>query len=354
MKSGPIRVVFCIQTISHSVIHIRIILSNIAEFRHPAFNRESTREEVNSQIDRGGKVSVVVAAKKPSAVVAAKKQVQSTKQYVSSLVPSTGRGRPSNQVGIENRYVKQICHVDGCFKYIASHCGGYCMRHFKESTHTTKKVQLEKKTKTKTGLIMPPTKEKKQTTERTERERPTRLRQLKPVAEPSLYPEQDTLSSPSAKASHEKSKVSSQSKKDAPASPKTPKHSSPTKQEASSSSKKINRNSPSPSKTHTGRAKPTKSLYPHSKQNEFSFPTGHAVAHLPAEPAPEFGDGWTTRTLVRANSKGSKSSDTYYYSPVMQFKFRSKIQVEKFLQCLEKSNGDEAKAIFEFKSVSNG
>jgi hypothetical protein len=59
-----------------------------------------------------------------------------------------------------------------------------------------------------------------------------------------------------------------------------------------------------------GRAKPMKSLYPHSKQNAFNHPTGHAVAHLPSDPAPEFGEGWTTRTLMRPNPQGSKTSDT--------------------------------------------
>jgi hypothetical protein len=76
----------------------------------------------------------------------------------------------------------------------------------------------------------------------------------------------------------------------------TPKRKKPTPEKVSSSERK--------------RAKPQKSLYPHSKANAYNFPTGHAVAHLPSEPAVEFGDGWTTRTLMRPNPDGRKPSDT--------------------------------------------
>lgn len=184
-------------------------------------------------------------------------------------------------VGDENRYIKQLCKMDGCYKYIASHCEGYCMSHYNEA-NGIKPSRRPYKKKIKAPLPVP---EEGDSTVG----RPKNLRQLDPVRSPS--PEKE-----SPKKEH----------------PESPKLTTPAP------SKKRKRASPSPKSS--GRKKPMKSLYPQSRQNEYSFPTGHAVAHLPSDPAPEFGDGWTTRTLLRprATPGKTKASDTYFYSPVVR------------------------------------
>ena len=271
------------------------------------------------------------------------KQIKIVQHKSMTLVRPTDGG----STGVQNRYVKQICHWEGCYKYMASHCGGYCMSHFNEMNGIIpknvrgpykKRINLKKK-------ASPQSKKREKEMSPESRNRPKRLRKLKTANAPDQPTESAT--SPDARPNRDarqrtKPEVFSPPRSNTATTPRT------------SSSKKHRRNSSSPQKTPSGRARPMKSLYPHSKQNEYSFPTGHAVAHLPAEAAPEFGDGWTTRTLKRPNAKGTKLSDTYFYSPVMQFKFRSTIQVRKFLNCLEKCDGDEGMAIREFKMLSNG
>lgn len=67
---------------------------------------------------------------------------------------------------------------------------------------------------------------------------------------------------------------------------------------------------------------------------------------IPALPASEFGEGWKVRKVPRL--KGTHS-DSYYYSPIMGYKFRSKAEVGRFLEHLEEANGDESIAIDIFK-----
>ena len=67
----------------------------------------------------------------------------------------------------------------------------------------------------------------------------------------------------------------------------------------------------------------------------------------PALQAPEFGDNWTVRKIPRAKSN---DQDSYYYSPVMGYRFRSKPEVNRFLECVKQSNGDEILAIGKFRS----
>ena len=205
-------------------------------------------------------------------------------------------------VGVEKRYLQQLCHYDGCHKYIASHCEGYCMRHFKERKMLGIDKGLPKKKKPKSRR-RPQTKEKK---EPSERDRLKHLRKIKPDDVPKPQPQNFAFVADRKLARGQPKRPSSVRHE----SPKAVKRPSPSKQEASTPSKKGTQLPQSPGLTASGRKKPTKSLYPKSNQNEYGFPTGHAVAHLPSEPAAEFGVGWTTRTLPRANSMGSKSSDT--------------------------------------------
>jgi len=74
----------------------------------------------------------------------------------------------------------------------------------------------------------------------------------------------------------------------------------------------------------------------------------------PTTPAANFPNGWVTRTVPRltTNKEGQQASDLYYYSPQLGYKFRSKPEVQRFLDCVEKvSNGDERIAIGEFREL---
>jgi len=98
----------------------------------------------------------------------------------------------------------------------------------------------------------------------------------------------------------------------------------------------------------------------------FNMICGHSVLsgrHTKYPPRPAEGeglpDGWEIRDIPRIrgrNRKGHKQTDTYYYSPGLKFKFRIKTDIHRFLDHLEKSNGDERMAInmFHGRSTANG
>eukprot|EP00985_Skeletonema_marinoi_P034460 scaffold44016_cov139-Skeletonema_marinoi.AAC.1 len=72
----------------------------------------------------------------------------------------------------------------------------------------------------------------------------------------------------------------------------------------------------------------------------------------PLEPAAttDFPPGWNKRVIPRENqSAGKKSNDTYYYSPVQGYKFRSRPEVRQFLEMLARRMGDEVGAFEEFR-----
>jgi len=73
----------------------------------------------------------------------------------------------------------------------------------------------------------------------------------------------------------------------------------------------------------------------------------------PTTPAVNFPNGWVTRSVPRLSTKeGQQTSDLYYYSPQLGYKFRSKPEVQRFLDCIDKvSNGDERVAIGEFREL---
>lgn len=254
-----------------------------AEFRHPNFIRGSTLEEVEYMINRFGVTPVEKPAQTAPARQAKPVQPNPVKTKATAKPQPPQLKSVVRQVGTigrkayitvgkkEERYVKQLCKIEGCYKYIAAHCEGHCMSHYNEQ----KGIQ------------------------RSPKRGPYKIKN-KPSS-----PENDMPRNPRQMTSADESK--------SPSPKKSPKQTpSPTK--------KRKRASTSPELTSSGRKKPSKSLYPHSKQNEFSFPTGHAIAHLPADPAPEFGDGWTTRTLMRPRPTPGKTkmSDTYFYSPVVR------------------------------------
>eukprot|EP00804_Cyclotella_cryptica_P015539 CCRYP_003556-RA/>CCRYP_003556-RA protein AED:0.36 eAED:0.36 QI:308/1/1/1/0.42/0.25/8/2235/455 len=213
-------------------------------FKHPLFNRNSVKEYVNTQLDRAGSK----AARKLS--------IQATSREDPL---KKGPGRPS-RTEVEGRYIKQVCNQEGCYKYKAPHCGGFCMAHFNLISGITK---------TNRGRGRP----RKEVREKRGVGRPRKKELVVATGEINSYPEQNV---------------------------------STTRLPPSSAEPRY----PAPPKQCDSRAKPMKSLYPQSKQNAFNHPTGHAVAHLPSDPAPEFGEGWITRTLMRPNSQGTKTSDT--------------------------------------------
>ena len=64
------------------------------------------------------------------------------------------------------------------------------------------------------------------------------------------------------------------------------------------------------------------------------------------------GDGWTKMTVERNTGKTKGTYDTYFYSPAKEYKFRSKSEVQKFLDCLKKAEGgnDEEKEDSAYKA----
>ena len=76
-------------------------------------------------------------------------------------------------------------------------------------------------------------------------------------------------------------------------------------------------------------------------------PTDEKDAQIPTQPAEGLPDGWVMRRIPRS-SGGRK--DPYWYSPLQRYKFRSKNDAQRFLKCLDKTSGDESKAIQLFKN----
>ena len=65
-------------------------------------------------------------------------------------------------------------------------------------------------------------------------------------------------------------------------------------------------------------------------------------------PAVEFPDGWNMKKIPRKN-KSKKQYDTFYFSPVQNYKFKSRPEVTRYLQCLNEVNGDETAALGLFR-----
>mmetsp|Transcript_34177 Transcript_34177/g.72818 ORF Transcript_34177/g.72818 Transcript_34177/m.72818 type:complete len:710 (+) Transcript_34177:58-2187(+) len=80
-----------------------------------------------------------------------------------------------------------------------------------------------------------------------------------------------------------------------------------------------------------------------------SSPLSEKEANIPAKPAEGFPPGWAMRK-IRRPGKGNKGIDTFYYSPKQQFKFRSKLDVRRFLEVLERVGGEETVAIDTYKN----
>lgn len=73
-----------------------------------------------------------------------------------------------------------------------------------------------------------------------------------------------------------------------------------------------------------------------------AYPTATKTdLQVQAVEATDLPTGWRIRTVPR---KTGKASDRYFYSPKLNIRFRSKVEVVRFLDCLTKHQGDEEKA----------
>ena len=54
--------------------------------------------------------------------------------------------------------------------------------------------------------------------------------------------------------------------------------------------------------------------------------------------------GWTTRVVPRLDQSKKTKADTYWYSPIQSYSFPSMEKVNRFLEILEETDGDEVKA----------
>lgn len=83
---------------------------------------------------------------------------------------------------------------------------------------------------------------------------------------------------------------------------------------------------------------------PRKRSRKASATVNEKDLRVPTEPAEGFPAGWVIRKVPRGTTGGSKSHDTYYYSPKKQFKFRSKPEANRFLEAVKSSGGDEMAA----------
>lgn len=61
--------------------------------------------------------------------------------------------------------------------------------------------------------------------------------------------------------------------------------------------------------------------------------------------------GWTKQVFQRNGGATKNRLDTYWFSPRMKKRFRSRTEVKKFLNCLRISDGDEVAAYASFKNI---
>ena len=55
---------------------------------------------------------------------------------------------------------------------------------------------------------------------------------------------------------------------------------------------------------------------------------------LHSGPAPDIGEGWTVKTFQRQTGSSAGTTDSYWYSPALEKKFRSKAEIKRFKEAL--------------------
>mmetsp|Transcript_21573 Transcript_21573/g.35272 ORF Transcript_21573/g.35272 Transcript_21573/m.35272 type:complete len:1185 (-) Transcript_21573:86-3640(-) len=87
---------------------------------------------------------------------------------------------------------------------------------------------------------------------------------------------------------------------------------------------------------------PAESEQSYKTPSSKSYPTASkSESEFPATKASDCPDGWLVRTVPR---KKGNHVDRYFYSPKLGIRFRSKVEVARFLDCLAKHQGDEEEA----------
>ena len=93
---------------------------------------------------------------------------------------------------------------------------------------------------------------------------------------------------------------------------------------------------------------------PNIKQKNRLAPSSRPVAMLveTSDCPPDLPPGWTSETYRRASGKSAGDTDTYWFTPQLKLKFRSKANIARFLDILDTEpgvNGDETAAWKVFK-----
>jgi hypothetical protein len=117
------------------------------------------------------------------------------------------------------------------------------------------------------------------------------------------------------------------------------------KKEAKNIPKLAKKPEKTPAKKTTGTAKP---------KTTGSGARGRSAIEVwsgkPDEPLPGgWPDGWTKKIFERPSGKTKGSHDRYWYTPVTKRKFRSMVEVNRFMAALLQSKGDEDAAWAIFK-----
>jgi hypothetical protein len=66
-------------------------------------------------------------------------------------------------------------------------------------------------------------------------------------------------------------------------------------------------------------------------------------------PAEGFPTGWVVTKKPRQTKEGVPKVDLFWYSPIMKYRFRSRVEVRRFLEFIDLTCGDEAAAMEKFK-----
>ena len=86
-----------------------------------------------------------------------------------------------------------------------------------------------------------------------------------------------------------------------------------------------------------------KSLHPTASKRDLLFGP---------KPVDDFPLGWVSRRVERMTTvPGKPTADVYYFSPQMGYKFRSKLDVQRFLDCLAGVPDGEEAAIVKFRQM---
>lgn len=118
-------------------------------------------------------------------------------------------------------------------------------------------------------------------------------------------------------------------------------------QQATQTLSDLGKNALKSAKSKSGKAKtPRKSPSTTPHRSPRMSPAQVPTAEQKKKGLPE---GWTAKTFQRAGGDTAGQTDTYFYSPVTNIKFRSKNKIKIFVEIMEEVGGDEKRAFKLFK-----